>query len=74
MTYELWDTDSRTIVEAFDTEAAALAAVQQAAAAHGRAYAETFALVSDSTRSASRTIARGVELVDRAFEKASTTA
>ncbi|HEY8691237.1 MAG TPA: hypothetical protein VIR57_00705 [Chloroflexota bacterium] len=48
--------EARSIVEAFDTEAAALAAIRQAAATHGRAYAATYALVSDDPDGESRTI------------------
>jgi len=74
MTYELWDTEARTIVEAFDTEADALAAIRQTVAAHGRPDAEVYALVSDDANGASRTIARGAKLVDRALKVSSTAA
>ena len=67
MSYELWDLVSRNATGFFDTEAEALRAVRSAAELHGRAYAESFALVREDERGRSRTIARGTQLVDRAY-------
>lgn len=67
MTYELWDLTSRNVTGFFGTEAEALAAVRAAAARHGRAYAEAFALVREDRRGRSTTVALGPTLVDRAL-------
>jgi hypothetical protein len=66
MTYELWSKASRSIVGGFDSEAEALAAVRDALARHGRAYAEEFAVVREDQRGRSKLIAEGTELVERA--------
>lgn len=66
MTFELWDQTKRNVTGFFDSEADALAAVRAAVDAHGRAYAEAFALVREDARGRSKTIARGAELVERA--------
>lgn len=71
--YLLWDLESRSIVDEFPTEAAALATVRYALQTHGRTYAETFALVrDDATGNADpQTIAVGAQLVDRAVSATS---
>ena len=65
-TYELWDKDSRSIVGAFASEAAVLDAVREALEHHGRAYAETFAVIREDVRGRSKLLAEGVDLVERA--------
>ena len=66
MRFELWDLTTRNVTGFFPTEADALAAVRAALEAHGRLYAEAFALIKEDARGQSKTIARGVELVERA--------
>jgi hypothetical protein len=67
MTYELWSRVSRSIVGAFDTENAALAAVREALDAHGRPYAEQLALIREDSRGRSKAVADGRVLVERAL-------
>lgn len=70
MRYELWDLTTRNVTSFFPTEAEALAAVRAAVERHGRAYAEAFALIREDARGRSKTIARGTELIERAFRVA----
>jgi hypothetical protein len=63
--FEVWDLQTGNMVEAFDTEAAALAAVRDAIERHGRAYVESWALAHASTRSM-RSLGEGASLIDRA--------
>ena len=67
--YVLWDLESRSIVGEFATEAAALAVVRDAVRTHGRAYAETFAVVRDyaTCKTDPQTLALGAALVDLAI-------
>jgi hypothetical protein len=64
--YELWDTESRNLIEAFDSEARALAAIRRALKLHGPESVATLALVLEDEEGNSRTIALGRELVQRA--------
>jgi hypothetical protein len=66
VTYELWSKASRSVLGAFDSEAEALAAVREALAHHGRAYAEELAVVREDRRGHSNLLAEGIQLVDRA--------
>ena len=68
MTYELWSKASRTILGAFGTEAAALTAVREAIAAHGRLYAEELAIIREDSRGRSQPVAEGTALVQRALQ------
>lgn len=65
--YELWDAESGNLTEEFATEAEALAAVRDAAAQHGRAYAEAYGLIFEDAGGRSRIIAQGAALVDRSL-------
>lgn len=67
MAYELWRIPAASLFGTFDAEADALAAVRREAEAHGREYAEQFALGFENTRGRSRPIAAGAELVNRAL-------
>jgi hypothetical protein len=67
MTYELWDLTTRNLTGFFATEGDALQAVRTAVEERGRSYAEAFALVREDARGRSTTIARGMELVERAL-------
>lgn len=69
-TFELWGKDSRSILGAFDTEEAALAAVREALDRHGRAYAETFAVIREDARGRSRLLGEGATLVEDAVRGA----
>ncbi len=67
--YELWETLSGNLLEAFDAEGEALAAVVRTAARYGDAAVETFALMSMDTDDEDgdvTTIAAGAELLARA--------
>jgi hypothetical protein len=70
VTYELWSKPSRSALGAFDTEAEALAAVREAVAQHGRAYAEGFAVIREDRRGRSKLVAEGAQLVDLALAAA----
>ena len=65
--YELWETQSGNLMEAFDSEAEALAAVARTAGKHGEAATETFALFrADDESDDVDCIAAGAELLARA--------
>ncbi len=66
MTFELWDTVTRNIIGAYDTEADALAVVSAAIRAHGPAYADPIALVRDDPDGDVLTLALGPDLARRA--------
>jgi hypothetical protein len=72
MRFELWDLTTRNVTGFFPSEAEALAAVRAATKAHGRAYAEAFALIREDARGRSKTIARGPALVEHAFRAVGT--
>jgi len=67
MSCELWSKVSRSIVGTFPTESAALAAVREAVAFHGRAYAEGLSIIHEDRRGRSKPVAEGEVLVDRAI-------
>jgi hypothetical protein len=64
--FELWDVDTGNAVGEYETEAAALAVVQQALLAPASGGAESLALVRVDRRGHSRVLAKGRTLVDRA--------
>ena len=67
--YELWERRSRNLLEAFNTEGEALAAVARTAARYGDAAIEMFALMStdlDDEDGDVTAIAAGAELLARA--------
>lgn len=66
MTFELWDTATRNIIAAYNTEADALAVVSAAIRAHGPAYADPIALVHDDPDGDVHTLALGPALAHRA--------
>jgi len=66
MAYELWDAESANLLDAYETEADALAAVQALLSEHGTGYIETLVLGYEDRRGRSRTIALGWALVERA--------
>jgi hypothetical protein len=66
MTYELWDTESGNLVQAYGSEAEALALVRAALDAYGSTYAADLALLVDSGRGDVKTLAAGEELAARA--------
>ncbi len=69
--YQLWDTETRNLVAAFETEQAALAAVCLTLRVDGREAAETLFLGLDTADGG--IIAEGAALIERA-EAASATA
>jgi hypothetical protein len=66
MTFELWSKESRSILAAFGTEEAALAAVLAAAKTHGESYIENLAIIREDSRGRSTPMAEGAELLRRA--------
>jgi hypothetical protein len=66
MTYELWDTESGNLIQAYESESDALALVRAALDAYGPSYATDLALLVDSGRGDLRTLAAGTELAGRA--------
>ena len=66
MIYELWDTSSRNLIGAYDTEQAAIEVVRQVAAAHGWDAAEALALGQEDKAGRSRLLATGRDLAERA--------
>jgi len=65
--YELWDAASGNLTEEFPTDATVLAAVRDAVARHGRAYAEAYGVIYAGPDGRSRLLAQGAELVDLAL-------
>ncbi len=70
MTFELWDMRSRNAIGGFDSESAALAAVRQLIADHGRTYVEDLFLGCEDAEVNSRPIAKGQQLADLALAAA----
>lgn len=66
MTYELWNTRTRNLIQSFGTESEALAAVRSIVGRHGVAYAERIVLASEDRGGRSTTIAQGRDLLRRA--------
>lgn len=67
MIFELWDTETRNIVNAWESEAEALAEVRASVDAFGPAYVETWVLLRDDDPDSDLTlIAQGVALIERA--------
>ncbi len=64
--YELWDSRSGNLLESFDTEAQALAAVVRTARAHGSASVETFTLARVEDNEELVPVASGADLLARA--------
>lgn len=67
MIYEFWDMRTNNLIDAFDSEAEALAALLQVTKVQGDRAAEFLMLVEDDpARDASRIVGIGSELLDRA--------
>jgi hypothetical protein len=68
MSYELWDTETRSIVETFASEVEALQAARELIALNARAYPGALALAFEDDEGETTLIARGSELLlmDRA--------
>ena len=66
MAYELWSGASGNLLNRYETEAEALAAVRRIAAANDREYVAALGLVHDN-HGRSRLIAEGEALVQRAL-------
>jgi hypothetical protein len=67
MIFALWDTESRNMLGTFDSEAAALRTVREAADRAGAESIGALALVVEDEHGRSTTIAMGDDLVDRAY-------
>lgn len=65
-TFEIWDLETRNIVDAFGTEHDALDAVRDALQRHGDAYVRSWAL-GRFTRTKAIAIADGDALIERAL-------
>jgi len=59
VSYELWDTETRNIVETFDSESEALEAARQLIAVNAPAYPGALALAFEDDEGESTLIARG---------------
>ncbi|MFN8633205.1 MAG: hypothetical protein U0893_05060 [Chloroflexota bacterium] len=66
MSYELWDTETKNIVETFDSESDALAAARELIVLNAPAYPGALALVFEDDDGESTLIARGARLATRA--------
>ena len=66
MSYELWDTETRNIVETFESEAEALEATRQLIAVNTPAYPDALALIFEDDEGESTLIACGAGLGSRA--------
>ena len=66
MGYELWDTDTRNIVETFESEAEALQAARELIVVNAQAYPGALALVFEDDEGETTLIARGAGLATRA--------
>jgi hypothetical protein len=66
MSYELWDTEARNIVEVFETEAEALVAVRELVALNAPAYPGALALAVEDEAGETAIIAQGEQLAARA--------
>jgi hypothetical protein len=66
MSYELWDTETRNIIEAFESEDDALQAARELVAVNPAVYPDALALVFEDDEGESRLVARGAGLATRA--------
>ncbi len=66
MSYELWDTETRNLVETFAAEEEALAAVRELIAVNGTVYPAALALAFEDGAGETTLIARGPQLAARA--------
>lgn len=66
MPYVLWSIPSASALATYDTEAAALAAVQEGVERNGLPYGLDLLLTHENRRGDTRTVASGTELVQRA--------
>jgi hypothetical protein len=64
--YELWDTETRNLVETFESEADALEAVRELVALNRAVYPGALALVFENDEGRSTLIAKGSALATRA--------
>lgn len=64
--YELWDTETRNRVAAFESRAAALAVVRHTVSTQGRSLAEMMVLGTEDDEGEGEVIARGAGLVELA--------
>lgn len=71
MIYELWDGDSRNLIDAYESEAAALVDVRQLVARNGLDYARSLALLACTDDEEMSLVAEGFALVERANVDAS---
>jgi hypothetical protein len=73
-TYELWNVESGNLLGTFPDETAALEAVAEAIERNGATYVDVLALGRESSRGASKIIASGSQLADRAAHRGQTAA
>jgi hypothetical protein len=66
MSYELWDTETRNIIETFESEEDALQAARELVAVNATVYPGALALVFENDAGESTLIARGTGLASRA--------
>jgi hypothetical protein len=63
--FEVWDTETRNLLEDFESEVAALEMVRDYLASYGNEFAMTLALVSQVDRGYSKSLAQGITLLKR---------
>ncbi len=66
MSYELWDTETRNIIDHFESEADALLAARELVALNPSAYPGALALIFEDGAGESILLARGAGLATRA--------
>jgi hypothetical protein len=66
MFYELWDVEDGNIVNTYDTEADALAAVRALLDLNGREYARALSLMFEDDDETTTLVAKGLALAERA--------
>ena len=71
MTFQLWESESATLVGSSATEDAAIAVIRSASEKHGRDAVEAVVLLRDGTRCRLSTIAEGAALAERALSRTS---
>jgi len=71
MTFELWDTETKNLVEGFDSRTAALKAVQELVSLNPTAYPKALALAERGAEGATIWVAHGHELAALAGVKPS---
>lgn len=70
--YEIWDYESRNLIDAFESKEAALSAVRNAVERHGRAYVQAWALGRMDDDGLDEPLIEGFDLADLALRPVGT--